>query len=192
MPRTRTSEMESLEALLLGVMDKEGIVTAHGLYRNLILSPASTIRALYRLSRLGYASREGGERGRRTAYRITDEGRIALHRGWREYVWSGRSDPEEILRFVTLADLLGEDWQSEDCPSRLRDIAGERRARASSLLTTARFKKKSALSRYRLWRAISEAGKMQGESRALDEIADMLERESTDDTRGDNSEIPNW
>lgn len=192
MPRTRRSEMESLEALLLAVMDRQGMVTAHGLYTGLILSPASTMRALQRLSRLGFASREGGERARRTAYRITDDGRTALHQGWREYVWSGRSDPEEILRFITLAELLGEDWRSEHCPSRLRDIAGERRARASALLTTAKFKKKSVLSRYRLWRAISEAGKMQGESRALDEIADMLEGESSDEARGENLEMRRW
>ena len=184
--------MESLEALLLGVMDKEGTVTAHGLYRNLILSPASTMRALQRLSRLGFASREGGERARRTAYRITDEGRTALHRGWREYVWSGRSDPEEIMRFITLADLLGADWQSEDCRSRLRDIAGERPARASALLTTARRQRKSVLSRYRLWRALSEAGKIQGESQALDDIANMLEKEPSDVARSDDSEMQSW
>lgn len=175
MPRIRRSEMESLEALILGIMDQEGTVTPHALYSNLTLSPASTMRALKRLWHLGLASREEGESARRTAFRITDEGRTALRRRWRDYVWSGRSDPEEILRFITLAEMLGEDWQSEDCPSRLRYIAGERRSRASSLVTTAKFKRKSILSRYGFWRASLEAAKMLGESQALVEIANSLE-----------------
>lgn len=175
MPRTRRSEMESLETLLLAVMDRQEVVTAHGLYTSLILSPASTMRALERLSRLGFASREGGERSRRTAYRITGEGRDRLQGSWREDVWSGRSDPEEILRFITLAEMLNKEWRSEDCPSRLRNIAGERRSRASSLETTARRRMNSVLSRYGYWRASCEAARLRGESEALDQIADSLE-----------------
>lgn len=174
MPRIRRSEMESLEALLLGVMDTERTVTPHGLYSRLVLSPASTMRALQRLRHLGLATQEEGDGARKTAYTISEKGRSTLRRGWRAYVWSGRSDPEEILRFITLADLLGEEWLSEDCPSRLLDIAGERRARASSLVSRAKAQKPSILSRYGYWRALCEAGKMKGESQALDRIAGMI------------------
>ena len=73
-----------------------------------VSSPASTMRDLQRLWRRELANWEKGDSARKTACSIAEERRTTLRCGWRAYVRLGRSDPEEILRFIALADLLGE------------------------------------------------------------------------------------
>lgn len=191
MPRPRKREIGGLDDLLLGVMLREGTISIHQMYSQLGLSPGSTSRSLERLARFRLAKGETGEGARKTAFEITDEGRDHLREVWRIAVSNGREsmEPEEVLRAVMLAALMGAEDELRMCIPKLRDLAANRRVQATGVIKEAEFRNEMISSYYGQLRAIYEAGRMRGESEALDEISYRLERSPPYIYRKEDSDV---
>lgn len=178
MPRPRKKEIGGLDNLLLGVMLREGTVSVYQLYAQMGISLGSSSRSLERLEHYRLVRGETGEGARKTAFQITDEGRAHLFEVWRTAVSHGResTEPEEVFRAIMLAALMGGEDELRMCIPKLRDLAGNRRVQATEVIKEAESRNEMASSYYGQLRAIYEAGRMRGESEALDEISYRLER----------------
>ncbi len=178
MARPRKKEIGGLDDLLLAIMKSEGMVTIHQLYSTMGLSPGSTARSLERLRHFGWAKGESGKDARKTAFEITDRGRQYLEEVWHEAVTRGResTEPEEVFRAVVLAASMGSEDDVKACIPKLRDLAAIRRVRAKDLITGAEERVGPPSTYHGLLRAVYEAGRIRGESEALDDIVYRLDR----------------
>jgi len=120
---------------------------------------------------------EEGDRRRRTAFVITEEGKKHLAATWRNYLADATADNETILRAVTLALIKGDETEKNAGLGLLSDAAAFRRLHGRKLKAIAeqlRGEKLSSVTMHRWMRAECEADTVLGEAAALSTILDVV------------------
>ena len=106
MPKSREIALTSLDLLLLAILKQASATNYFALQQQWSLSIGTTHPALARLRRTNLVEIKPATEGKAGSISLTRRGRQALEASWRTSLTTARN-PEEIMRAVTLAALLG-------------------------------------------------------------------------------------
>ena len=173
----------TMELFILAAVDRAHVVNPTALQRTAGLSLGSLIPTLTRLEKANLvAGREDFyqlDRRRRNSYALTEEGRGALEHTWDRCLTTEPRDIGAAIRGVTVARLMGETPGSVRFLRRTSEdwkYRAHGRQRAAERLKE-EWRRLSVLKQHQWMRSHADYRRLEGESLALSEIADQLEKE---------------
>jgi len=130
MGKSREIALTSLDLLLLAILKQAPATNYFALQQQWGLSIGTTHPALARLRRTNLVEIKPATEGKAGSISLTRRGRQALEASWRTSLTTARN-PEEIMRAVTLAALLGNARDKRQALGAAREVAARRRASAT-------------------------------------------------------------
>ncbi|PYU90707.1 MAG: hypothetical protein DMG25_16570 [Acidobacteria bacterium] len=192
MPKSREIALTSLDLLLLAILKQAPATNYFALQQQWGLSIGTTHPALARLRRTNLVEIKPATEGKAGSISLTRRGRQALEASWRTSLTTARN-PEEIMRAVTLAALLGNARDKRQALGAAREVAARRRASATKRrvdLEGFGRRKNTPVGLHMWMTALLDTATWGAEAAVLEEIAKELEGAGQEIVDSSGSQAP--